>query len=141
MFRCCYAVVIALLLVGCRTKEEVAKAELDMTSWQTHLESRVDSMVRTMVWEFDSLVITELAPDAPASTPDTPKRQLSAKRAKVSVDEERVATTRVLTERADSTHVEAHHTQETVPVSRSLPVGTVFVITLIIIYILCQYRR
>lgn len=132
---------MVLLFASCRAKQEVVTSELEMTTWQSRLEARVDSMVRTMVWEFDSLVITELAPDAPASSPATPRRQISAKRAKVSVDEERVATTRVQTERADSTHVEAHHTQETVPVSRSLPVGTVFVITLIIIYILCQYRR
>ena len=135
---------MVLLFASCRAKQEVVTSELEMTTWQAHLEARVDSMVRTMVWEFDSLVITELAPDAPASTPATlspPQRQVTAKRAKVSVNEERVATTRVQTERADSTHVEAHHTQETVPVSRSLPVGTVFVITLIIIYILCQYRR
>lgn len=135
---------MVLLFASCRAKQEVVTSELEMTTWQSRLEARVDSMVRMMVWEFDSLVITELAPDAPASTPATlspPQRQLTAKRAKVSVDEERVATTHVQTERADSTHVEAHHTQETVPVSRSLPVGTVFVITLIIIYILCQYRR
>lgn len=141
MLRCCYAVVIALLLVGCRTKEEVATAELDMTSWQTHLESRVDSMVRTMVWTFDSLVITELAPDAPASTPATAKRQISAKRATVSVEQEQVRTEVAETLRKDSIRAEESHEVSPPPSSSGSSMGALFIVVFLIIFFICLSRK
>ena len=133
-----------MLLVGCRTKQETVTTQLDMTSWQSRLENRVDSMVRTMVWEFDSLVITELAPDAPASTPDTlspPQRQLTAKRAKVSVNENRVTTEAVAEARADSVQANEMLEKKSEPKAQDLPLGVKYIITLIILYIVWRYSR
>ena len=141
MLRCCYAVVMVLLFASCRAKQEVVTSDLEMTSWQSRLEARVDSMVRTMVWEFDSLVITELAPAAPASTPATPRRQLSAKRAKASVNENRVTTEAVAEARADSLQASAKEEVKPAPKGLALPYGVKYIITLIILYILWRYSR
>ena len=141
MLRCCYAVVMVLLFASCRAKQEVVTSELEMTSWQSRLEARVDSMVRTMVWEFDSLVITELAPDAPASTPATPKRQISAKRATLSVEENRVTTETEAEARADSLQASAKEEVKPEPKAHDLPLGVKYIITLIILYIVWRYSR
>ena len=141
MLRCCYAVVMVLLFASCRAKQEVVTSELEMTTWQSRLEARVDSMVRTMVWEFDSLVITELAPDAPASTPATPSRQISAKRATLSVDENRVTTEAVAEARADSLQASSKEDVRTEPKAHDLPLGVKYIITLIILYIVWRYSR
>ena len=132
---------MVMLLVGCRTKQETVTTQLDMTSWQSRLENRVDSIMRTMVWTFDSLVITELAPDAPASTPDTPKRQLSAKRATLSVDENRVTTEAVAEARADSLQANEMLEKKSEPKAQDLPLGMKYIITLIILYIVWRYSR
>ena len=141
MLRCCYAVVMVLLFASCRTKQEVVTSELEMTTWQSRLEARVDSMVRTMVWAFDSLVITELAPAAPASTPATPKRQLSAKRATLSVDENRVTTEAVAEARADSLQANEMLEKKSEPKAQDLPLGVKYIITLIILYIVWRYSQ
>ena len=141
MLRCCYAVVMVLLFASCRAKQEVVTSDLEMTSWQSRLEARVDSMVRTMVWEFDSLVITELAPDAPASSPATPKRQISAKRAKASVNENRVTTEAVAEARADSLQANEMLEKKSEPKVQDLPPGVTYIITLIILYIVWRYSR
>lgn len=135
---------MVLLFASCRAKQEVATSELAMTTWQSRLEARVDSMVRTMVWEFDSLVITELAPDAPASTPATlspPQRQLTAKRAKASVNENRVTTEAVAEARADSLQASAKEEVKPEPKAHDLPLGVKYIITLIILYIVWRYSR
>ena len=132
---------MVLLFASCRAKQEVVTSELEMTSWQSRLEARVDSMVRTMVWEFDSLVITELAPDAPASTPATPKRQISAKRATLSVEENRVTTETEAEARADSLQTAVKQEKKSVPANSSLPYGAKYIITLIILYIVWRYSK
>lgn len=135
---------MVLLFASCRAKQEVVTSELEMTSWQSRLEARVDSMVRTMVWEFDSLVITELAPDAPASTPATlspPQRQVTAKRAKVSVNENRVTTEAVAEARADSLQANEMLEKKSEPKAQELPPGVKYIITLIILYIVWRYSR
>ena len=132
---------MVLLFASCRAKQEVVTSELEMTSWQSRLEARVDSMVRTMVWEFDSLVITELAPAAPASTPATPKRQISAKRAKASVNENRVTTEAVAEARADSLQASAKEEVKPEPKAHDLPLGVKYISTLIILYIVWRYSR
>lgn len=141
MLRCCYAVVMALLFASCRAKQEVATSELAMTTWQSRLEARVDSMVRTMVWAFDSLVITELAPAAPASTPATPSRQLSAKRATLSVEENLVTTEAVAEARADSLQANEMLEKKSEPKAQDLPLGVKYIITLIILYIVWRYSQ
>ena len=132
---------MVLLFASCRTKQEVVTSELEMTTWQSRLEARVDSMVRTMVWAFDSLVITELAPAAPASTPATPKRQLSAKRATLSVDENRVTTEAVAEARADSLQANEMLEKKSEPKAQDLPLGVKYIITLIILYIVWRYSQ
>lgn len=132
---------MVLLFASCRTKQEVVTSELEMTTWQSRLEARVDSMVRTMVVVFDSLVITELAPDAPASTPATPSRQISAKRATLSVDENRVTTEAVAEARADSLQASSKEDVRTEPTEFAPPYGVKYIITLIILYILWRYSR
>lgn len=130
-----------MLLVGCRTKQETATTQLDMTSWQSRLENRVDSIMRTMVWTFDSLVITELAPDAPASTPDTPKRQLSAKRATLAMEEQHIVEQAVAEARTDSLQASAKEEVKPEPKAHDLPLGVKYIITLIILYIVWRYSR
>ena len=129
---------MVLLFASCRAKQEVVTSELEMTSWQSRLEARVDSMVRTMVWEFDSLVITELAP---AASPATPKRQISAKRATLSVDENRVTTEAVAEARADSLQANEMLEKKSEPKAPDLPPGVKYIITLIILYIVWRYSR
>lgn len=132
---------MVLLFASCRAKQEVATSELAMTTWQSRLEARVDSMVRTMVWEFDSLVITELAPDAPASTPATGKKQLSAKRATLSMEEQHTVTETVAEEQTDSLQASAKEEVKPEPKAHDLPLGVKYIITLIILYIVWRYSR
>ena len=132
---------MVLLFASCRAKQEVVTSELEMTTWQSRLEARVDSMVRTMVWEFDSLVITELAPDAPASTPATAKRQLSAKRATVSVEQEQVRTEVAETLRKDSIRAEESHEVSPPPSSSGSSMGPLFIVVFLIIFFICLSRK
>lgn len=132
---------MVLLFASCRAKQEVVTSELEMTTWQSRLEARVDSMVRTMVWEFDSLVITELAPDAPASTRATPSWQISAKRATLSVDENRVTTEAVAEARADSLQANEMLEKKSEHKAQDLPPGVKYIITLIILYIVWRYSQ
>jgi hypothetical protein len=132
---------MVLLFASCRAKQEVVTSELEMTSWQARLEARVDSMVRTMVWAFDSLVITELAPAAPASTPATPGRKLSAKRATLSVEENLVTTEAVAEARADSLQANEMLEKKSEPKAHDLPPGVKYIITLIILYIVWRYSQ
>lgn len=140
MLRCCYAVVIVLLFASCRTKQEVVTSELEMTTWQSRLEARVDSMVRTMVVVFDSLVVTELAPVASASTPATPMRQLAARGAVVVVEDSQISRQLFGAHRVDTTRFVSERSEHSAPSGSGGAHGIYIIVVILIIIILCRSR-